>query len=73
MDNIKIIAGKLKGKNLPVLNNEGLRPTTSRVREIAFSWIENYLANARVLDLFAGSGALGLEAYSPEFYRSTKK
>lgn len=43
---------------------EGLRPTPDRVRETLFNWLSPYLAGARVLDLFAGSGVLGLEALS---------
>lgn len=63
-NDVRILGGKFKGKLLPVLDVEGLRPTTSRVRETIFSWIKDSLGNAKVLDLFAGSGALGLEAYS---------
>ena len=63
-NDVRILGGKFKGKLLPVLDVEGLRPTPSRVREIIFSWIKDSLGNAKVLDLFAGSGALGLEAYS---------
>lgn len=63
-NDVRILGGKFKGKLLPVLNVEGLRPTPSRVRETIFSWIKDSLGNAKVLDLFAGSGALGLEAYS---------
>lgn len=43
---------------------DGLRPTPDRVRETLFNWLSPYLAGARVLDLFAGSGVLGLEALS---------
>ena len=63
-NDVRILGGKFKGKLLPVLDFEGLRPTPSRVRETIFSWIKDSLGNAKVLDLFAGSGALGLEAYS---------
>lgn len=63
-NDVRILGGKFKGKLLPVLDVEGLRPTPSRVRETIFSWIKDSLGNAKVLDLFAGSGALGLEAYS---------
>ena len=63
-NDVRILGGKFKGKLLPVLDDEGLRPTPSRVRETIFSWIKDSLGNAKVLDLFAGSGALGLEAYS---------
>ena len=63
-NDVRILGGKFKGKLLSVLDVEGLRPTPSRVRETIFSWIKDSLGNAKVLDLFAGSGALGLEAYS---------
>lgn len=61
---IRIIGGILKGRKLEVIDMEGLRPTTSRVRETVFNWLQDRTANARVLDLFAGSAALGLEALS---------
>ncbi|MBQ8022960.1 MAG: 16S rRNA (guanine(966)-N(2))-methyltransferase RsmD [Succinivibrio sp.] len=63
-NDVRILGGKFKGKLLPVLDVKGLRPTPSRVRETIFSWIRNSIDNAKVLDLFAGSGALGFEAYS---------
>lgn len=61
---IKIIAGKWRGRNLKVLTHPGLRPTPSRVRETLFNWLNPYIVNACCLDLFAGSGALGFEALS---------
>lgn len=61
---VRIIGGNLKGKTLPVLDLEGLRPTPDRVRETIFNWIGSKIENAKVLDLFAGSGALGIEALS---------
>lgn len=61
---VRIIGGKLKGKLLPVYDIEGLRPTPDRVRETIFSWLDEVIEHANVLDLFAGSGALGFEAYS---------
>jgi len=45
-------------------DHDGLRPTTDRIRETVFNWLQSRLSGARVLDLFAGSGALGLEAAS---------
>ncbi len=63
-NDVRILGGKFKGKLLPVLDIEGLRPTPSRVRETIFSWIGTSIDNAKILDLFAGSGALGFEAYS---------
>ncbi len=61
---VRIIGGQWRGTKLPVADAPGLRPTSDRVRETLFNWLQPYLANARVLDLFAGSGALGLEALS---------
>lgn len=65
---VRIIGGAWKRTPLPVLEALGLRPTPDRVRETVFNWInhlrDGYWANAQVLDLFAGSGALGFEAAS---------
>ena len=61
---IKIIGGLYKGKLIPLKDAEGLRPTPARVRETIFSWLGTNIENAKVLDLFAGSGALGFEALS---------
>jgi len=62
--NIRIIAGKHKGRKLPVLMADGLRPTTDRVKETVFNWLMPYLQGSRCLDCFAGAGSLGFEAYS---------
>jgi 16S rRNA (guanine966-N2)-methyltransferase len=61
---IRIIGGRWRGTRLPVADMDGLRPTSDRVRETLFNWLAPVLPGARVLDLFAGSGALGLEALS---------
>lgn len=61
---VRIIAGRWRGTRLPVAATPGLRPTPDRVRETLFNWLQSKLPGARVLDLFAGSGALGLEALS---------
>ncbi|WP_460812221.1 16S rRNA (guanine(966)-N(2))-methyltransferase RsmD [Luteimonas pelagia] len=61
---VRIIGGRWRGTRLEVLPVEGLRPTPDRVRETLFNWLAPVLPGARVLDLFAGSGALGLEAVS---------
>lgn len=61
---IRIIAGQWRGRKLAVPDRPGLRPTPDRVRETVFNWLQAHLAGARVLDLFAGSGALGIEALS---------
>lgn len=62
--NVRIVGGRWRGSKLPVPDLPGLRPTSDRVRETLFNWLLPRLAGARVLDLFAGSGALGLEAVS---------
>lgn len=61
---IRIIGGQWRGRKLPVPDSPGLRPTTDRVRETLFNWLAPSMVDARVLDCFAGSGALGLEALS---------
>lgn len=63
-NSIRLIAGQWRGRRLPVLDSPGLRPTTDRVRETLFNWLMHDIADARCLDLFAGSGALGLECLS---------
>lgn len=61
---IRIIAGQWRGRKLPVVHVEGLRPTPDRVRETLFNWLQGSLYQARCLDLFAGSGAISFEALS---------
>lgn len=61
---LRIIAGTLRGRRWPVPDVPGLRPTPDRVRETLFNWLAPHVAGRRVLDLFAGSGALGFEALS---------
>jgi len=61
---VRIIAGHLRGSHLPVPAVPGLRPSTDRLRETLFNWLQGEVAGCRALDLFAGSGALGLEAAS---------
>ncbi|MGJ7458461.1 16S rRNA (guanine(966)-N(2))-methyltransferase RsmD [Halomonas sp. MA07-2] len=61
---LRIIGGDYRRRLLPVLDSPGLRPTPDRVRETLFNWLTAALPGARVLDLFAGTGALGLEALS---------
>lgn len=62
--NIRIIAGKHRGRKLPVLLAEGLRPTTDRIKETVFNWLMPYLQQSHCLDCFAGAGSLGFEAHS---------
>jgi 16S rRNA (guanine966-N2)-methyltransferase len=61
---LRIVAGKWKGRRLKPPADERVRPTADRVREAWMSIVQPHLADARVLDLFAGSGALGIEALS---------
>ena len=61
---LRIIAGSWRGRKLAVLDLEGLRPTSNRVRETVFNWLQSHLGQSRCLDLFAGTCALGLEAAS---------
>lgn len=61
---VRIIGGKYRSRLLRVPARPGLRPTPDRVRETLFNWLQPYLPGARCLDLFAGTGALCLEALS---------
>jgi len=61
---MRIISGVARGSRLATLEGAETRPTLDRVKEPLFSIIQSYVKDARVLDLFAGSGALGLEALS---------
>ncbi|MDR3478246.1 MAG: 16S rRNA (guanine(966)-N(2))-methyltransferase RsmD [Gammaproteobacteria bacterium] len=61
---IRIIGGQWRGRKLKVPELPGLRPTPDRVRETLFNWLAPIMPGAYCLDLFAGSGALGIEALS---------
>ena len=61
---MRIIAGKFKGRRLKTPKTSAIRPTIDRVKESVFSILKNEIANARFLDLCAGSGSIGLEAIS---------
>ncbi len=61
---VRIIGGQWRNTRLAVPQRPGLRPTSDRVRETLFNWLMPRLPGASVLDLFAGSGALGLESLS---------
>ena len=60
----RIIGGQWRGRRLPVPPEPGVRPTPDRVRETLFNWLAPVIEGARCLDLYAGTGALGLEALS---------
>jgi 16S rRNA (guanine966-N2)-methyltransferase len=61
---MRIVAGELKGRRLKSPKWEGLRPTSDKLRETLFNVIAGQVTGARVLDLYAGTGAIGIEALS---------
>src|ERR1700761_3326786 len=61
---LRIIGGTWRGRRLRFPPQSEIRPTPDRVRETLFNWLATHVPGARCLDLFAGSGALGLEALS---------
>lgn len=61
---LRIIGGRWRGRRISVPDRPGVRPTGDRVRETVFNWLAPVIDGARCLDLFAGTGALGLEAMS---------
>ena len=61
---VRIIAGDWRGSRLPVPDLPGLRPSGDRCRETLFNWLQLFIRNADCVDLFAGTGALGMEAAS---------
>lgn len=63
-NSLRIIAGKWRSRKLNFPDLEGLRPTADRVRETLFNWLQERIGRADCLDLFAGSGACGIEALS---------
>ena len=63
-NSIRISGGYLKGKNIPFDHKSSLRPTSNKLREILFDWLQFEIEDFECLDLFAGTGALGIEAIS---------
>ena len=63
-NSVRIVAGTWRGRRVNFPDLPGLRPTPDRVRETLFNWLQLSIVDARCLDLFAGSGVLGLEAVS---------
>jgi len=61
---LRIIGGQWRGRKLPIVDAEGLRPTSDRIRETLFNWLAPNINKSTCLDLFAGSGVLGLECLS---------
>ena len=63
-NSIRISGGHLKGKNIPFNHKSSLRPTSNKLREILFDWLQFEIKDFECLDLFSGTGALGIEAIS---------
>lgn len=68
---IRIIAGKWRSRKIHFYKTEGLRPTLNHIRETLFNWLQFEVEGKQTLDLFAGSGALGIEALSRGANRAT--
>lgn len=61
---IQIIGGEFRSRKINVIDADGLRPTAARVRETLFNWLQSIIPGSIVIDAFAGTGALGIEALS---------
>lgn len=61
---VRVIGGQWRSRKLPICQVPGLRPTGDRIRETLFNWLMRDIQGLRCLDLFAGTGALGIEALS---------
>jgi 16S rRNA (guanine966-N2)-methyltransferase len=61
---VRIIAGFWRSRQVDIVDASGLRPSTDRVRETVFNWLNPYLNQSKVIDLFAGTGILGMESCS---------
>ena len=64
LSSVRVISGKFKSRKIIFPDNLMIRPSGDRIRESLFSWLQTEIAGANCLDLFAGSGALGIEALS---------
>lgn len=64
MSGLRVVAGSAKGRRLKLVPGEGTRPITDRVKESLFNMLGDHVVEARVLDLFAGTGSVGIEALS---------
>ena len=69
-NSIRITGGSLKGQKIPFDFRSSLRPTSSKLREVLFNWLQFEIQKCNCLDLFAGTGALGIEALSRGAQRS---
>ena len=63
-NNIRITGGSLKGKKISFDFKSSLRPTSSKLREVLFNWLQFEIKDLSCLDVFAGTGSLGIEALS---------
>lgn len=70
-NHVRIIGGDWRGRKLSFPGLDGLRPTGDRMRETLFNWLQADIQGAQVVDLFAGSGSLGLESLSRGASRAT--
>ena len=61
---IRVIGGSLRNSKITVPQTQELRPSADRIRETLFNWLSPYINGAHVVDLFAGTGILGIEAIS---------
>ena len=61
---MRVISGKVRGLKLNAPKNDDVRPTTDRVKESLFNMINSYMMDSDILDLFAGTGSLGIECLS---------
>ena len=61
---MRVISGKVRGLKLNAPKNQDVRPTTDRVKENLFNMISSYIMDSNILDLFAGTGSLGIECLS---------
>lgn len=64
LGSVRVIGGKWRGTRVPVPDIDGLRPSGDRSRETLFNWLQGQIQGSRCVDLFAGSGVLGIEAAS---------
>ncbi|MGL6105353.1 16S rRNA (guanine(966)-N(2))-methyltransferase RsmD [Romboutsia sp.] len=64
VNNLRVISGKVRGLKLNTPKNDDVRPTTDRVKESLFNIINSYIIESDILDLFAGTGSLGIECLS---------
>lgn len=65
---MRVIAGKARSLRLKTIEGMDTRPTTDRIKETLFNMIQPFIADSRFLDLFAGSGGIGIEALSPRCF-----